>query len=99
LRGGFFLKESHPSVFQQYLQVERSKIMNKDAIKIVKRNEKDETQKEPVVPDALKVEKDDQLKMANEVNNWISERRENSRAEKLFSDGELSGWKTMFENF
>lgn len=73
--------------------------MNKDAIKIVKRNEKDGTQKEPVAVNALKVEKDDKHKMANMVKNWISERRENSRAEKLFSDGQLSGWKTMSENF
>jgi hypothetical protein len=73
--------------------------MNKDAIKIVKRNKKDGADEVPAVVDALKVEKDDQHKMANLVNNWISERRENSRAEKLFSDGELSGWKIVSENF
>jgi hypothetical protein len=85
--------------FSTILTSRAFQIMNKDAIKIVKRNEKDGTQKEPVAVNALKVEKDDKHKMANMVKNWISERRENSRAEKLFSDGELSGWKTMSENF
>lgn len=73
--------------------------MNKDAIKIVKRNKKDEAQGTPVAAGALKVEKDDRHKMANLVKNWISERRENSRAEKVFSDGKILGWKIMSENF
>lgn len=73
--------------------------MKKDVIKIVKRNKTDEAQKTPVAADALKVERDDPLKMANLVKNWISERRENSRAEKVFSDGKILGWKIMSENF
>ena len=73
--------------------------MNKDTIKVVKRNQKDGAQEAPVVVNASKAEKDDQHKMVNMVNNWISERRENSRVEKVFSDSKILGWKIMPENF
>jgi hypothetical protein len=72
--------------------------MNKNAIKVVKRNEKDGAQEAPVVVSASKAERNNQHKMVNMVNNWISERRENSRAEKVFSDGEILGWKIISEN-
>lgn len=73
--------------------------MNKEVIKVIKRNKKEGAQKEPVVVSASKVEKDDQHKMTNVVNNWISERRENSKAERVFSDDKISSWKIMSENF
>ena len=73
--------------------------MNKDAIKVVKRNKKDGAEKLKAVVNAPKVETDNQLKIVNVINNWISERRENSRVEKVFSDGKILGWKIMSKNF
>ena len=72
--------------------------MNKNVIKVIKRDKKDGVQKEPVVVEASKVERDGRHKMANLVNNWISERRENSRVEKVFSDSKILGWKITSEN-
>lgn len=69
--------------------------MNKDTIKVVKRNQNDGAQKTSVVVNASKAERDDKLKITNLVNNWISERRENSRVEKVFSDSKILGWKNM----
>jgi hypothetical protein len=73
--------------------------MNKDTIKIVRRNKKEVVEKLKVVINARKVESDIQLKIANVVNDWISERRENSRVEKVFSDTKLLRWKIMSEKF
>lgn len=73
--------------------------MNKDAIKLVKQNKKDGAKKLKAVVNAPKVETDNQLKIVNVINSWISERRENSRAEKVFSDNKILGWKIMSKNF
>ncbi len=73
--------------------------MNKDTIKIVRRNKKDRAEKLKVVINAPKVKSDIQLKIVDVVNNWISERRENSRAEKVFSDSKLLRWRIMSEKF
>lgn len=73
--------------------------MNKDKIKVVKRNIKDGGEKPQVVFKTPKVESDTPLKIANVVNNWISERRENKRAEKVYSDSRISAWKVMSGNF
>ena len=73
--------------------------MNKDAIKVVKRNKKDGAKKLKAVVNAPEVESDNQLKIVNVINNWISERRENSRVEKVFSDNKILGWKIMSKNF
>jgi hypothetical protein len=73
--------------------------MNKDVIKMVKRNKKDGAENPQVIFNAPKVESDTQLKIANVVNNWISERRENSRAEKVFSDSRILAWKLSPETF
>lgn len=72
--------------------------MNKDAIKIVKRNKKDGAKKTQVAVNASKVEGNIQLNIVDVVNKWISERRENSRAEKVFSDSKILGWKVMSKN-
>jgi len=71
--------------------------MNKYAIKVVKRNNVG-AQETPVVVNASKVEKNEKLKLADMVGNWISERRENSREEKTFSDSKILSWKIMSEN-
>lgn len=73
--------------------------MNKTAVKVVKRNKKGGTKKTKNVISAPKVESDVQPRLVNIVNNWISERRANRQAEKAFSDGKISGWKIMSENF
>lgn len=73
--------------------------MNKGTIKVVKRNKKDGTGKSQIVVTASKAESNTKLKIANVVNNWISERRDNSRAEKVFSDSEILGWKISQKNF
>jgi len=73
--------------------------MNKDAIKVVKRNKKDGAKKLKAVVNVPEVESDNQLKIVNVINNWISERRENSRIEKVFSDNKILGWKIMSKNF
>lgn len=73
--------------------------MNKDKIKVVKRNKKDGTKKIQVLASTPKVKNDTQFKIASIVNNWISERRENKRAEKFFSDSRISAWKVMSGKF
>ena len=73
--------------------------MNKDAIKVVKLNKKDGTKKTQAILNASKVESEIQLNIVNVVNKWISERRENSRVEKVFSDSKILGWKIMSKNF
>ena len=73
--------------------------MNKDTIKVVKLNKKDGAEKLKVVVSTPKVESDIQLKITNAVNDWISERRENSRVEKAFSDNKILGWKIMSKSF
>jgi hypothetical protein len=65
--------------------------MKKDAIKILKRNS--EAEKTQSAADAPKVESETQRTIVNAVKDWISERRENSRAEKDFSDDEILRWK------
>lgn len=69
--------------------------MNKVAIKIVKKG----VGKTQVVIKASRDERDVQLMMVNVVGNWISERRENSRVEKVFSDSKISAWKIMSEDY
>ena len=68
--------------------------MKKDVIKVVKRNKT--TIKSPVVITTPEFESEGQLKLVNVINNWISERSENRRTEKEFSDGKISEWKQLF---
>lgn len=72
--------------------------MNKDAIKIIKRNKKDGAEKARAEVEAPKAESDARHGIVNTVKNWISERRENRREEKVFSDDKISGWATMSKN-
>jgi hypothetical protein len=73
--------------------------MNKDLIKVVKRVEKAEIEITQVVVNSTKVESNTQLKTANTIKNWISERRENNRSEKVFSESNILAWKIKSENF
>jgi hypothetical protein len=66
--------------------------MKKDAIKVVKRNKKDAAEKnQAAVADAPEVASDTRLTMVKTIKDWISERRETSRAEKVFSDDKILG--------
>jgi hypothetical protein len=67
--------------------------MNKVAIKVVKRNKREAAEKTQAVPAVPNVESDTQLTIVIAVKNWISERCENRRAEKVFSDDKILGWK------
>jgi vacuolar-type H+-ATPase subunit H len=75
------------------------KNMKKVLIKVIKRNNKNTAKKICVVApvNAAKIETDIQIEMVKTVGNWISERRENGRAEQIFSDGKISAWKTVSE--
>jgi hypothetical protein len=55
------------------------KNMNKVAIKVFKRDKNAVAAKSPIAVNTAKIENDIQLRIVNAVNNWISERRENSR--------------------
>jgi hypothetical protein len=69
--------------------------MNKNPIKVVKSNKKSEAEKTQPEIISSTVEKDAQIEMIDVINNWISERRENSRLEKTFSDDKILGWKLI----
>jgi hypothetical protein len=61
----------------------------------VKRNRKNRAKIDiqPVI--APKEESDINQNIADVVNDWISESRENRRAEKAFSDERISAWKII----
>jgi hypothetical protein len=67
--------------------------MIKNVIKVIKRNGKAAIEKPLVLVTAVKVQSDIQLDITNAVSGWISERRENSRIEKLISDDKILAWK------
>jgi hypothetical protein len=69
--------------------------MNKDLIKVVKKD----VAKPQVTVKPAKVEKSIRHEIANVINNWISERQENSQREKMFSHNNISAWKIMSKNF
>ena len=70
-------------------------IMNKVLIKVIKRNNQDTAKKNRVaaVVSAAKIATDVRIEMVKTVGGWISERRENRRVERIFSDGKISGWE------
>ena len=72
--------------------------MTKRTIKIIKR-ETAETSLNAPTPDQIlmqqqKDEIEDERDMKKAVKNWISERRENSRAEEVYSNRQLFEWDT-----
>jgi hypothetical protein len=73
--------------------------MNKDLIKVVKQDKKDEAEKPQVIVNSAKVERNLRHKIVNVISNWISERQENSRREKMFSESNISVWKMGSKNF
>lgn len=72
--------------------------MTKRPIKIIKREAAEASPKSPT-PDQIlmqqqKDEVEDERDMKKAVKNWISERRENSRAEEIYSNRQLFDWDT-----
>jgi hypothetical protein len=71
------------------------RIMNKYVIKVVKRDKKDGPKKIAIVLNAAEVERKDRREAVAIVNDWISECRENTRLEKVFSDSKILAWKVL----
>jgi hypothetical protein len=61
--------------------------MNKGRVKIIK----------PGGKKAAKAKMGLQSAARDAVNNWVSERQENSRLEKVFSEGKIMEWKSGFK--
>ena len=68
--------------------------MNKYVIKIIKRD-RSGVKKIAVTLDTPGFERKDRREAAAIVNDWISESRENSRIERLFSKTNISAWKLL----
>lgn len=68
-------------------------MVRNDEIKVIKRIKdiQDEQKKNVITP--LKGKSNAQRKIGIVVKDWISERRENSRIEKLFSESNISAWQ------
>lgn len=69
--------------------------MNKNAIKVIKRDKIEAAEKIDIVFDSVKSERKIRINLINAVNDWINERRLNSLREKVFSDSKISEWKIL----
>ena len=68
--------------------------MRKDRIKIIKRiNIGKVVEKINAPANMVKIESETQIKVVRVVKDWINERNENNRIEKLFSEHNISNWK------
>lgn len=67
--------------------------MGKDEIKVIKRIKIDEAQRTKAETTLVKSERNIRHQLGNVVKDWISERRENSRMEKLFSESNILNWQ------
>jgi hypothetical protein len=92
LKDGFHGNESHPSFFSQKILKRTKQNMYKQGIKIIKRA------KIPAAK-ALDVRENDYVSamdrsrnMVNVVKTWVSERSENSMAEKSASKEMIQAW-------
>lgn len=65
--------------------------MRKDEIKVIKRIKNEEVEETKIV--LTKSENNIRHKIDNVVKDWISERRENSRIERLFSESNILAWQ------
>ena len=68
--------------------------MSKITVKVFKRNLRDAAEKTNVNGSGAQGAGQIRSKLVRGVNHWISERRENRRLEKAFSDSQISSWKT-----
>ena len=69
--------------------------MRKDEIKVIKRINTEEVTQTKILINLPKSENNIRHKLGNVVKDWISERRENSRIEKLFSDSNILDWQIL----
>ncbi len=69
--------------------------MNKNAIKVIKRDKIEGAEKTKIVFNAVKIKRKTQINLVNAVNDWINECRTNSRMEKVFSDSKILEWKIL----
>ena len=67
--------------------------MRKDEIKVIKRIKISETEQTKATTNLPKSEDKIRHKVSNVVKDWISERRENSRIEKIFSESNILAWQ------
>jgi hypothetical protein len=72
--------------------------MIKRAIKVIKRNEIRLPVRKQIVVTAEKIERDIQRDTASVIDQWIVERRANSRAERIFSNKNISTWEKLSPN-
>ncbi len=68
--------------------------MKNDSIKILKRGQR-RPKEEPTRADPRKAERAARNSALAVVGDWISERRENNRLERVFSDGKIAIWKGL----
>jgi hypothetical protein len=64
------------------------------AIKVIKRNKKDEAENIQAVVQPLKSEGAAREKVVNTLNNWIAEWRENDGVERVNFNNKLLEWRT-----
>lgn len=67
--------------------------MRKNQVRVIKGINNGLTEQIKTEAHLPKNESDIRFKLGNVVKNWISERRENSRIEKLFSESNILAWK------
>ena len=71
-------------------------MIKKAAIKVIKRIKNGEVKVIKIV--VIKSENKIRHKIGTVVNNWISERRENSRIERLFSENNILAWQNQTQS-
>ncbi len=72
--------------------------MRKDRIKVIKRLNLGEFQKAKTPINVIKLESDVRTKLDNVIKDWVTERQENSRIEKLLSESNILAWKYNQQN-
>jgi hypothetical protein len=70
--------------------------MNQHTIKVIK---KDLVKKVKVIIAIPEIANEIHLNTVDVINNWISERRENNRLEKVFSAASILAWKSPHPQF
>jgi hypothetical protein len=72
--------------------------MRKDGIKIIKRINIGIVEKVKSPHEVKRIECEIRINQVKVVKEWVSERNENSRIEKLFSDNNILNWKISTSN-
>ena len=72
--------------------------MRKDRIKIIKRLDVGQTEMAKAPINITEIEKVIRTNRVSVVKDWITERQENNRIEKLFSENNMLAWKCRQQN-